>query len=69
MNQLWEELGGNWEHFGEPAAHADPMGELARMAAEIGELGNTPGGGASKLFRETGYLDSGRERRTDGDTF
>lgn len=65
MNQLWEELGGNWEHFGDPGVHADPMTELSRMAAEIGELGNTPSGGVSRTFRETGYVDGGKEVRFD----
>lgn len=69
MKQLFEELGGAWEHFGDPAAHADPVGELSRMAAEIGELGNTPSGGVSRTFREIGYVDSGREQHSDGDTF
>ena len=66
MNQLWEELGGNWEHFGDPAAHADPMTELSRMAAELGELGNAPSGGVSQLFRETGYVGGEKEVRFDG---
>lgn len=67
--RMFEELGGSWEAFGDPTAHTNPMGELSRMAAEIGELGNTPGGGVSQTFREIGYVDSGRGQRSDGDTF